>query len=78
MFNYVLRGGRLLLQAKTGLNTSLLVWSGLALAALFALFAFLCVALYSWLMLQLGAVFGALTNAGVFLLLALRLRQRIA
>ncbi len=49
MFNYVLREGRLLIQAKTGLNTSLLVCSGLALAASFALFAFLCVALYYWL-----------------------------
>jgi hypothetical protein len=71
MFNYVLREGRLLLQAKTGLNRSLLVWSGLALAAVFPLFAFLCVALYDWLALQLGAVFGALASAGVFLLLAL-------
>jgi hypothetical protein len=71
MFNYVLREGRLLLQAKTGLNTSLLVWSALALAASFTLFAFLCVALYYWLALQLGTIFGALASAGVFLLLAL-------
>ena len=71
MFNYVLREGRMLLQAKIGLNTSLFVWSALALVASFVLFAFLCVALYYWLALQLGAVFGALASAGVFLLLAL-------
>src|SRR5690348_13720791 len=71
MFNYVLREGRLLLQAKTGLNASLFVWSALALAASSVLFAFLCVALYCWLALQLCAVFGALASAGVFLLLAL-------
>jgi len=67
MFNYILREARLLLQAKTGLNTSLLVWSAFALAASFTLFAFLCVALYYWLALLLGTVFGALASAGVFL-----------
>ena len=41
------------------------------MAAILALFAFLCMALYDWLALQLGAVFGALASAGVFLLLAL-------
>lgn len=71
MFSYVVREGRLLIQAKTGLNSSLLVWSGLALAAVFALFVFLCAALYYWLAVQLGASFGALASAGVFLLLAL-------
>jgi hypothetical protein len=71
MFNYVVREGKLLIQAKTGLNSSLLIWSAFAFTAILVLFAFLCVALYFWLSLQLGAGFGALACAGVFLLLAL-------
>ena len=71
MFNYVVREGRLLIQAKTGLNSGLLVWSVFGLTAILLMFAFLCVALYFWLALQLGAVFGALAGAGAFLLLAL-------
>jgi hypothetical protein len=71
MFNYVVREGRLLIQAKTGLNSGLLVWSVFGLIAILLMFAFLCVAFYFWLALQLGVVFGALAVAGAFLLLAL-------
>jgi len=71
MFNYVVREGRLLIQAKTGLNSGLLVWSVFGLTAILLMFALLCLAFYFWLALQLGAVFGALAGAGAFLLLAL-------
>jgi hypothetical protein len=71
MLKSLMREVALAIQARSGLTGALLVWLlVMALAALSA-FAFLCVAGYVWASLQLGAVFGGLAMAGVFILVAL-------
>ena len=59
------------MQAKSGVTPALFVWLAIIALALLTAFAFLCVAGYVWLSLQLGAVFAGLAMAGVFLLIAL-------
>jgi hypothetical protein len=59
------------LQARSGVTPALLVWLAIGGLALLTAFVFLCVAGYAWASLQLGAVFGGLAVAGVFLLIAL-------
>jgi hypothetical protein len=58
-------------QARSGITAGL--FAGIAIVALAALtaFAFLCVAAYDWLALQMGSVLAALVMAGVFVLIAL-------
>ncbi len=58
-------------QARSGITAGL--FAGLAIVALAALtaFAFLCVAAYDWLALQMSSVLAALVMAGVFVLIAL-------
>ena len=58
-------------QAKSGVTPLLFVWFAIVALALLTGFAFLCVAGYTWLSLQLGAVFAGLAMAGIFLLIAL-------
>jgi len=66
-----MRDVTLSLQAKSGVTPALFVWAAIIAMALLTAFAFLCVAGYVWLSLQLGAVFAGLAMAGVFLLVAL-------
>jgi hypothetical protein len=58
-------------QARSGITAGL--FAGIAIVALAALtaFAFLCVAAYDWLALQMSSVLAALVMAGVFVLIAL-------
>jgi len=58
-------------QAKSGITPLLFVWFAIGALALLTCFAFLCVAGYVWLALQLGSIFGGLAMAGVFLVIAL-------
>lgn len=60
----------LFIQAKTGATFSLIVWFGLIALAAPTAFAFLCVALYDWLSLQLGNVYAGLIVAGFFMAVA--------
>ena len=60
----------LFVQARTGATSALFLWTGLVALALLTAFAFLCVALYSWLTLQLGNVYAALIVAGFFIAVA--------
>jgi hypothetical protein len=57
-------------QAKTGLSGGFLISLTVAGGAALLAFIFLCVTGYAWLSIQLGPVFGGLTVAGVFLLIA--------
>jgi hypothetical protein len=66
-----MRDVTLSLQAKSGVTPALFVWIAIIAMALLTALAFLCVAGYVWLSLQLGAVFAGLAMAGVFLLIAL-------
>jgi hypothetical protein len=65
-----MRDVTLAIQAHSGVSAALFVWIGLFAVALLTAFAFLCVAAYNWLALQLGSVFAALIMAGVFALIA--------
>jgi small-conductance mechanosensitive channel len=60
----------LALAAFSILRAALFIWVGLMGLALLAAFAFICVAAYDWLRLQLGGVFAGLIMAGVFMLIA--------
>src|SRR5579863_3372955 len=56
----------LFIQARTGATLAFFVWSGLIALASLTAFAFLCVALYDWLSLQLNNVYAGLIVAGLF------------
>jgi hypothetical protein len=60
----------LFIQAKTGATFSLIVWLALVALAAPTAFAFLCVALYDWLSMQLGNVYAGLIVAGLFMAVA--------
>jgi hypothetical protein len=59
------------IQAKSGITSGLVIWTAVIVIALLTTFAFVCVAGYNWLTLQLGATFAGLAMAGIFLLIAL-------
>jgi hypothetical protein len=61
----------LAIQARSGLTAGFVVWLAIVLFATFTAFAFICVAAYDWLSLQLGSVYAALVMAGIFILIAL-------
>ncbi len=71
MFKSWMRDITLSLQARSGVTPAFLVWIAIVAVALVTAFAFLCVAGYDWLALQLGAVYAGLIMAGVFLFIAL-------
>ena len=61
----------LAVQARSGATAGLFV--GFAIVALAALtaFAFLCVAAYDWLALQIGSVYAALVMTAIFMVIAI-------
>jgi hypothetical protein len=59
------------IQAMTGLTAGFFVWLAVAGCAAGMACVFLCVAGYVWLSTELGAVFGGLAMAGVFLFIAI-------
>jgi len=58
-------------QAKSGATPALLIWFAIIALSLLTVFVFLCVTGYVWFSLQFGVVFGGLTMAGIFLIIAL-------
>jgi len=71
MFKTVTREVTLLVQARSGLSTTVVVSAVVIVAALLIAFAFLCVSAYAWLAVQFGTVFAGLIMAGVFVVIAL-------
>jgi len=71
MFKSWMHDITLAIQARSGLNVTLLVWAAVTAVASLTAFAFLCVAAYVWLSPQFGAIFAGLIVAGVFVLIAL-------
>ena len=70
MFKSLMHDMVLAVQTRTGITASFVVWLiVVALAALTA-FAFLCVAAYDWLSLQMSSVYAGLVMAAVFVLIA--------
>jgi Na+/proline symporter len=61
----------LAVQAKSGVTPNLLVTLAIVAFAGLTAFAFLCVAGFEWLALQIGSVFAGLVMAGIFVLIAL-------
>jgi hypothetical protein len=61
----------LAVQVRSGASPALFVWVAVLALAAFTAFAFLCVAGYDWLAVQLGSIFAALVMAGAFLLIVL-------
>jgi hypothetical protein len=70
MLKNLQHNGILWVQAKTGLSVGFVISLAVAGGAALMAFIFLCVTGYAWLSIQLGPVFGGLTVAGVFLLIA--------
>ena len=66
-----MRDVTLAVQVRSGVTPALFVWLAVVVIAALTAFAFLCVAGYVWLSLQVGAVFAGLILAGVFALIAL-------
>jgi len=58
-------------QSRTGITTSFIVCVFIIAVAGITGFAFLCVAGYDWLSIQIGSVYAGLIMAGVFFLIAL-------
>ena len=61
----------LLLQARIGVTSALIVWAAVVVIASLTTFVFLCVACYDWLSLQWGAALAGLAMASAFLVIAL-------
>ena len=70
MFKSLTRDIFLGLRAKSGVSPAALVWGAVMVLALVITFVFLCIALYGWLSLQLGAINASLAAAGIFIVIA--------
>jgi Na+/proline symporter len=70
MFKSWIRDITLTIQARSGASPAMFVWNGVIVVASLTAFIFLCVALYVWLSLQLGAVIASLVVAGIFVAIA--------
>jgi uncharacterized membrane protein len=57
-------------QTRTGITTTFIAWLCVVGLAAITAFAFLCVAGYDWLSLQMGGVYAGLIMAGIFALIA--------
>jgi hypothetical protein len=66
-----MRDAMLVLQSRSGITPAAFAMFGVAILALIAAFAFLCVAGYDWLSLQFGALDAALIVAGGFIVVAI-------
>jgi hypothetical protein len=61
----------LAIQTRTGITTSFIVWLIVVALMAFTAFAFLCVAAYDWLSLQMSSVYAGLVMAAVFVAIAI-------
>ena len=71
MFKSLMRDMVLAVQTRTGITTSFVVWLIVVALAALAAFAFLCVAAYDWLSLQMSSVYAGLVMAAVFAVIAM-------
>jgi uncharacterized membrane protein len=71
MFKGLMRDMVLAVQTRTGITTSFVVWLAIVALAALTAFAFLCVAAYDWLSLQMTSVYAGLVMAAVFVLIAI-------
>ena len=71
MFKSLMRDMMLAVQSRSGITASFIVWLVVAIMAGSTAFAFLCVAAYAWLALQIGSVNAGLVMAAIFVVIAL-------
>ena len=70
MFKSWIRAIILTIQARSGASPAMFVWDAVIAVASLTAFIFLCLALYLWLSLQLGAIIASLMIAGIFVAIA--------
>jgi len=70
MFKSWIRAIILTIQARSGASPAMFVWDAVIAVASLTAFIFLCLALYLWLSLQLGAIIASLVTAGIFVAIA--------
>ena len=66
MFKSLMRDMVLAVQTRTGITASFVVWLVIVALAASTAFAFLCVAAFAWLSLQIGSVYAGLVMAAIF------------
>src|SRR5580698_1048410 len=71
MFKSLIHDLVLAVQTRTGITRSFIIWEAVVGLMAFTAFAFLCVAAYDWLSLEIGSVYAALVMAAVLALIAL-------
>jgi hypothetical protein len=71
MFKSLMHDMVLAVQTRTGITTSFIVWLAIVVFAAMTAFAFLCVAAYAWLALQIGSVNAGLVMAAIFVVIAI-------
>jgi len=71
MFKSLMRDMVLAVQTRTGITASFVVWLAIVALAASTAFAFLCVAAFAWLSLQIGSVYAALVMAAIFVAIAI-------
>ena len=71
MFKGLMHDMVLAVQTRTGITTSFVVWLAVVALAALTAFAFLCVAAYDWLSLQMSSVYAGLVMAAVFVAIAI-------
>src|SRR5580704_6817800 len=71
MFKSLMRDMVLAVQTRTGITASFVVWLAIVALAASTAFAFLCVAAFEWLSLQIGSVYAALVMAAIFVAIAI-------
>ena len=71
MLKSLMHDTMLAVQSRSGITASFIVCLVVAMMAASAAFAFLCVAAYVWLALQLGGIYAGLVMAAIFLMIAI-------
>src|ERR1700719_2837241 len=70
MLKNLMHDAMLAVQSRSGITASFIVWLIVAMMAASIAFAFLCVAAYAWLALQIGSVNAGLVMAAIFVVIA--------
>jgi hypothetical protein len=70
MLKSLMHDAMLAVQSRSGITASFIVWLVIAIMAASTAFAFVCVAAYAWLALQMGSVYAGLAMAAIFVVIA--------
>ena len=71
MLKSLMRDAMLAVQSRSGITASFIVWLRRRVMAASTASAFLCVAAYDWLALQIGSVYAGLVMAAIFVVIAI-------